>query len=805
MSRHYEKTSLFREAMDERELGLTRVLALGDEVRRELSVIWNLLVAPSSTGLDRKRTAELLEKWVPLLERPRFVAQIDNAPLLARFLRDIPADHAGLVGVLVRTLRACASARPLDAAVRQVLVVASRREPELGWNALVELIFLALPESMAELEQAMSSTVLSSAEVAQRHQRTLLALPFAAREVRRAAFRAFYFQPAAEFADRTLAELDEAPADVWEGVALAALARPRLQAHFIAALTRRPRPELREVVQLIATTGAFSVSADASRWLDAHPGPSPRSAGLPDPLPRTLPWSDEERSRIARYLREPLAAHARQRSEAARAALLRLCKLNTAPSSDLVSDALDLLAVHLEEAEVRAFFVELCVMTPQRSVLAKATAHLLERVGKHGPLEPKLRAQLASRAPEVVVAFDGGLALHRLALPLAIDGWLAGIAKLVPVTGVPFEDFELALSLARFEPAPLDALLGACTPNQRRLLVKQAPLAELDAAGLEVLVRSLTSTSPATLAVFCERLAEAGPLPERLAVLRGLTDKRLHEGVRRAAIAALGELGARAELELLGSLTDIDTREARARIVERLGEAGETFEAGSLALLSDEGRLALAAEPATEAHDDTPEERAWPELPKDRRLRLGPPPRRVPAHVTGTMLLFGPNAWSFFMAHGLAVAVVTGWPVGWRIALVLGFFLNHVLADTGRVLTLLRRGELLMASVRVHTTTSHGKHKTTTYHHTLTVLGDSGRTDEHVVRASSRLDELLDERLEPVLATFSPERRLASVWPIDRLDFVEVSDRGGWRISKTAWALLGVSLVGWGLYLVLGA
>ncbi|HRE88541.1 MAG TPA: hypothetical protein PK095_05310 [Myxococcota bacterium] len=441
MPRYYEKTSLHREAMDEGELTHKRALFLADEVRRELGVIWNLLVAPPSTELDRTRAAELLEKWIPLLERPRFVGQVDSAPLIARFLRDLPAGHAGVAGVLVRTLRACAAARPLDQAVRQVLVVASRREKELGWNALVEIVFLALPESLAELEQAMPTTVLQSAEVASRHQRTLLALPFAAREVRRAAFRAFYFQPAAEYADRILAELEDAPADVWEGVALAALARPKLQAPFIAALKKRPRPELREVVQLIATTGALSVTADASRWLDEHPGPSPRSAGLPATLPRTLPWSDEERSRIARYVRAPLAAHARQRSEAARTALIRLCKVNTAPTADLILDALGLLADHLEAAEVRAFFVEICVVTPQRSVLARATAHLLEWVGTHGPLEPKLRARLASRAPEVVVAFDASLALQRLALPLATDAWLDGIAKLVPATGVPLDDF----------------------------------------------------------------------------------------------------------------------------------------------------------------------------------------------------------------------------------------------------------------------------------------------------------------------------------------------------------------------------
>ncbi|HRE88540.1 MAG TPA: hypothetical protein PK095_05305, partial [Myxococcota bacterium] len=367
-----------------------------------------------------------------------------------------------------------------------------------------------------------------------------------------------------------------------------------------------------------------------------------------------------------------------------------------------------------------------------------------------------------------------------------------------------------ALALARFEPAPLDGLLAACTPNQRRLLVKQSPLDQLAPGGLRALVRSLTTTSSATLAVLCERLAESSPTPDALGVLRDLVDSRWHEGVRRAAIQALGELGARAELELLGSVTDLDTREARERIVERLVAVGETFEAGALALLSDEGRLALAEARPTQAPITSAEEALQPMTvvapasapASDRRMRLGPPPRRVPPIVTATLLLFAPNTWSLFWCHGLVFGFVAGWPIGWRIVLLLGFCLNHVLADTGRVLTLLSRGELLMASVRVHTTTSRGKHKTTTYRHTLTLLADSGRADEHRIDASSRLDEILDERLEPVLARFSPEGRVASVWPVDRLHFVEVSDGGSWRLSGTAWALLGGSAAAWALYLL---
>lgn len=803
MTRHYEKTSLFREASEELELTPSRALQLGDEVRRELAAMWVPMVAPSASEYERTRMAELIAKWVPLLERPRFVSQLDNAPLIARFLRDIPAGHSALVATLVKAMRACAAARRLDPAVRAMLKLAARRETELGWNALIELAFLALPESLTDFERIMPATVFSSAEVATRHQRTLLALPFEARDVRRAAFSAFYFQPASEFAEATLAELDRAPEDVWEGVALAALARPRLQAPFIAALGRHPRPWLREVVELIASSGSLLASVQASRWLEEHPSSSPRSAGLPDPLPRPLPWSDEERRRIARFVREPVSEQARHRREEARTALLRLCSVNTHPASDLVIEALDLLAPHLVEPTVEALFVEVSIVTPQRSVLASATRNLLGHVRAHGPLAGGHRDRLARRAPEVVTAFEAGLALSRLALPLETGAWLAAVAKLVPVTEVPLDDFVFALSIARVESGPLDALLAACTPNQRRLLVKRVPLTELGPDGLRALVRSLSTTSPATLAVLCERLAESAPTPDRLELLRELTDTRWHEGVRRTAIEALGDLGGRPELELLGGLRDLDTRSARARIVERLREAGEAIEPGALALMTDEGRLSLADERATSPTPPPPDEVLERRPATDRRLRLGPPPRRVPALVSATLITFAPNVWSLFLAHGLAIAIVTGWPLGWRVVLTLGFFLNHVLADTGRALTLLRRGELLMATVRVHTSTSRGKHKTTTHHHTLTLLSDSGRADEHVISSGERLDEILDEHLEPVLATFSHEGRIKSVWPIDRLHLVEVSERGSWRLSKTAWALYGVSLVAWVLYLVL--
>lgn len=803
MPRHYEKTSLFREASDERELTPKRALQLGDELRRELAAMWGTMIAPSASAYDRERVAEVLVRWVPLLERPGFVGQLDNAPLIARFLRDLPAGHTKLASALVKVLRSCAACQRLDPAVRGMLKLAARREAELGWNALVEVAFLGLPESLAELEQAMPTTVLGSAETALRHQAALLALPFGARETRRAVFVAFYSQPAVEFADQTLSELDEAPADVWEGVALAALARPKLQASFIAALTRRPRPELREVVALIASHGSLSASVQASRWLEEHPASSPRSAGLPTPLLRPLPWSDEERGRIAAFVREPVSEQARHRREEAQTALMRLCGLNTHPASDLVIEALELLSPHLDEDSVEGFFVEICLITPQRSVLSCATRHLIACAMTRGPLAKRHRDRLARRAPEVVTSFDAGLALSRLALPLGIDAWLATLEKLVPVTEVPLDDFVFALSIARLEPGPLDDLLAACTPNQRRLLVKRASLDAFGAEGLRALVRSLTVTSPATLAVLCERLCELGAAPKYMEIIRDLVDARWHEGVRRAAIEALGELGGRAELELLGGLRDLDTQAARSRIVARLRDSGEAVEAGTLALMTDEGRLALAGEtvaaPSSQPLEEVPERKP----PADRRLALGPAPRRVPVLVTTTLLTFAPNVWSLLLAHCMGVALVSGWPLGWRVVLVLGLFLNHVFADTGRALTLLGRGELLMAAVRVFSSTTSGKHKTTTYHHTLTLLADSGRADEHVIRSGHRLDEILDEKLEPVLARFSPEGRVASVWPLDRLNFVAVSERGDWRLSGTAWALWAVSLGAWVLYLVL--
>lgn len=798
--RHHEKTSLFREASDDRELVPSRALQLGDDVRRELAAMWHPLVAPSATEHERARAAELVLKWVPLLERRHFVGQVDTAPLVARFLRDLPAGHTALAVALVKALRATAAARPLDAAVRVMLTAASRREAELGWDVLVELVFLALPESLAEFERRIGATELSSVEVAARHQRTLLALPFEARTARRAAFAAFYRQPASEFAQALLAELDEAPGDVWEGIALAALARPRLQEPFIAALSRRPRPELREVVEVIGATGSFAGSESASRWLRAHPEPSPRSAGLPTPLPRSMPWNDEERSAIFRFVRDPTTKRVKHRRESARTALTRLCKANTFASADLLIEALGLLSSRLEETPVEETFVEVCATTSQRSVLAIASAHLVARAAKRGPLALEHRSRLARRAPEVVLSLDAGLVLYRLALPSALDGWLAAISRLVPVTGVPLDDFVFALALAEAEPAPLQALISACTPNQRRLLVKQAPADALTDDRLRALVRALGASSPATLAVLCERIAELEPTNVTRDTLRSLIDLRWHEGVRRAAVTAMGEVGQRAELELLGGLRELDTRSARDRIISRLSGAGEVFEAHALAFAEDEGRLALSGMEAGDIPSDEIE--AAPPVPGDRRLRLGPPPRRVSPLVVATLLLFAPNGVSFFISQALMVGLVGDWPSGWRIALVLGFFLNHVFADTARLLRLLSKGELLMATVRVHTTTTTGKHKTTTHHHTLTLLGDSGRADEHVIRSSSRLDELLDERLEPVLAIFGDNGRVATAWPLDRMDFVAVSDRGHWRVAATAWVLVGLSVVGWAVHLV---
>jgi hypothetical protein len=134
--------------------------------------------------------------------------------------------------------------------------------------------------------------------------------------------------------------------------------------------------------------------------------------------------------------------------------------------------------------------------------------------------------------------------------------------------------------------------------------------------------------------------------------------------------------------------------------------------------------------------------------------------------------------------------------------MVMSLLVYHTSSRTRLLLRLLRHGELLMASVRLHTTRTRGKNPTTTYHHTLTLLTDSGRAEDHVISAGRRMDELLDERLEPVLANLTPRGRGTELWPLDDLLLVTVSDRGRWRLSWAAWSMFGITVLGWTLYLL---
>ena len=186
----------------------------------------------------------------------------------------------------------------------------------------------------------------------------------------------------------------------------------------------------------------------------------------------------------------------------------------------------------------------------------------------------------------------------------------------------------------------------------------------------------------------------------------------------------------------------------------------------------------------------------------DLRFRLPPAPRQVPLHIVATLFFFGANGIGFifgnFFVLSVGVALVRG-PTWGLFGSSVCFALCQLVAETPKVLRAMRRGELWTAGVQVQKV----EKAKTEYHHTLTMLTDSGQTHEHIIRDTRRLSKLLDEPQEPILVMVGPNGRPTEVVPVDTLDFVRVSERGTWRLSGEAWVVIVLSVVIWVVWGVL--
>ena len=109
----------------------------------------------------------------------------------------------------------------------------------------------------------------------------------------------------------------------------------------------------------------------------------------------------------------------------------------------------------------------------------------------------------------------------------------------------------------------------------------------------------------------------------------------------------------------------------------------------------------------------------------------------------------------------------------------------------------LRSGVLLAATVEVEASRPGGKKRAITWHHRLRLLGDDGRLHQHTITDSGRLDALLDEKHELVLAVLNPSGAPEVVQPIDSLRLIEVNDRGLFRTRPRTWGLLALGSLPW--------
>jgi hypothetical protein len=472
---------------------------------------------------------------------------------------------------------------------------------------------------------------------------------------------------------------------------------------------------------------------------------------------------------------------------------------STIATVDLLLELVEALESRMSEAAIFDIFLEKCAQTQSLRLMQGLGAVLVRSLGRGGRVSGEQRAILSKRATEVVEGQDSSLALARLALPDSLPFWREQRKKLLPPTWIPEEDQALAFALLPLETQPLQVVYEDATPNQRRLLLGQANFAQSPLAA-PCLLQWLSREDPSSLPVFLERLLEQKP-EGILDVLAALTGQELPESVRKEAVKAIGERGGRPELMVLGSVEGLDTAPARAAILARLNAAGQDLQGGALEIASAGGDLVVAETSGTSTPSSNSLSPA--SAPRDPRTRLLPPPRSLSPATLLAYLVLAPNGWGVIWTNvALAVLVLPHSPkrdenLGTLLMALLPFFLNHLLCETHRDLKALRSGVLLAATVDVEAKKSTGKHKITTWYHRLRLLGDDGRLHQITIPDTGRIDALLDEKHEPVLAVLDEKGAPGVVRPLDALRLVEVNNSGFFQLRRRTLGMLALATLPW--------
>lgn len=775
-----------------------------------LRLAWKLWICDSDPPTEEQR--EFIERCLHLIIQEDIGKRSESLDLIASCLLNMPA---GTSEELQRALKTAAvtllDLQSPTGAARKLLVQAAEREADYGFGHVLYLALGSLPHSLGKLAKILPTATTNKPDLVARYQRLILTCQD--KDCVEEAFRLLYLGPGTQWPAASLQALEElkAPPEAWLGVARAALERPKLQAPLMAQLLESPRPFLLPAIAWIWVYGAPSAHGAAEKLLQRS-GTSAEIPILEQQVPRPTalidacqarrgnkpllslekavpPWTAEDRLYCSALIGgAPADAQTLE-------PLRRLGSTVNVASTDLLLELVQSLEQRMGEPEVFEIFLKKCIESQSLRLLSGIAAVLVPVVARGVRVPGEERAVLATRAPEIVEGRDSSLALARLALPDSLEFWRKHRKKLLPATWVPEEDQALAFALLPLEPQPLQIVYEDATPNLRRLLLGRANFAQFPAAA-PFLLRWLSLEDPSSLPIFLKRLLEQKP-EGLLGLLADLTGQDLPEPIRTEAVHALGELGGRSELMVLGALKGVDTTAARAAILGRLSAQGQELQGGGLEIAATGGEL-VAAEAPVGAPSVPP-----PSAARDARMRLLPPPRALSPMLGLAYVVLAPNGWGVIWTNlALAVMVAPQSPLrdqstSTLILGILPFFINHFLCSTVQELRGLRNGVLLAATVEVETTKKTGKNKGTNWHHRLVLLADDGRLHQQTITESGRLDLLLDEKHEPVLATLDPAGALKSLIPLDNCLLIEVNSRGLFQLRRRALGLLALASLPW--------
>lgn len=790
----------------------------------------NALAAEGGAPLDEVALALVLG----LCEQPGLKGLAETPAVLARLaqtLRCAPGSNAA------RAMLAAVGAGQgaWDPAARGLLAVAAGRRDIYGYAACLDLALAGLPETAAIATRLLGEGKTEDLPTALRAQRGVLLI--GAGPGRDAALQALYRGLGAHLAGALLPALDEvgvARPTLSALVGVALVTAGPLQLALVRLATVRRYPELRALVEWIAADGeddAQAAAAEALRALSAQvdPGSEPLVASQCRAVEAAVkaapadPWSPGDRRAALAGPREAVLelverAAARARLSGSAAARLEAAVVRLGPG--LTGERVRRCLVKL--ATVPAAWTGSGLTGP----VGAARLQLLRAIDRgEVRLTPAERAQLAAAAPE---AAPMPYSLARLGLPFTLAAWRALRAAMFDQEAVHEWDQKLALALGEDEAGPvLEALYGDATPNQRRALVRAAPIGRTPEhlrSLLEIAHRLDPSMFPALIA----RIGEERPAGAGGELLR-LAESEMPMELRRQAIVGLAGFAGREMLERIGAIEEealqpeVCTTLAAVRL--RLEAGGQQFDEGgvSVAGVDDSGQIDVAGEAGAVglATDGRPLSLARPEVATASPpqaptpavpgtfARLGAPPRRIPAPVLLGLLAFCDHRWGvvLFNLLGVDVQMLLYRPFprqflqeyGILAAMLAGFAVMH--AWTRGLLRALRGGALTMATVKATLTT--GRHPD--IKHALRFLGDDGKLHVHVVRRSARVLALQDDRLEPMLVRSGPGGAPIDMVALGELRLVAADTDGTLHLKPLGWLLAFVTLtlqlsVAWELF-----